>query len=412
MGRDASPAGRAIFACVRLHALAFGSAIAPTLLAVGLVLAIILGGNGIPPRELVRLAHASALARLIAPLAWAVVVRSGTRALVFPPGAAWVRSAPLSRLTQHVVAAFFVVAAQAPLVGIAIAGADPPLGALLGLVAATVACAPRDRRGVALSLSSTALLVPALGAWATVASLGLAALALFALALRHAWSTAPLRARVRTLRLRRLPAIAQMMLAYARVSLRERPLVVVRAFVASALALLLAEHVRRMRAIDPWDRTSMLQLGVIVTVITAGPLVSPVGRTRRALRRWLRASPTPRVVAMVAAVLVVTTPALSFAAGFGATRARVETSASGLSAALGIALFCLALGAVLVRLEEWLHARRRDARFVFSLSTIALGALFVALAALPVVVRWAALALVFVLALVVPEPEVPFADDA
>ena len=402
----------AFLACVKLHALAFGRTIAPTLLAIGLVLAVVLGGHAIPPGEVVRVLRASAIARLVTPLAWALVVRAGGASLVFPPGAAWVRSAPLSQRWQRFVAASFVVAAQAPLVGVAIAGRDPLLAALLGLVAGTLACAPVDRRGITLFLASIVLVVPSPESAPLVALRVLAGIVVFTMAIGHAWRTAPLRVGARTLRLRRIPVIVQLALAHVRDLIRERPLVVMRGFLGSALALLLVEHVRRAGSLDPWDRTSILQLAAIVTLITAGPLVGPAGRLRRALRRWMRASPTPRVVGLLAAIVVVTTPALSFAAGFGVTQARVESPLSAVGATLAIALFCLALGALLVRMEEVVHAWRRDARFVLVLPTIALALVFVFLAALPAAAMIAVVLLFFVVALVAPEPEVPFADDA
>ncbi|MEO7092100.1 MAG: hypothetical protein ABI175_02540, partial [Polyangiales bacterium] len=128
------------------------------------------------------------------------------------------------------------------------------------------------------------------------------------------------------------------------------------------------------------------------------------------LRRVVRASATPRIVGLLAAVAVVTLPGLAFAAGTAALHAREPSTA--IADALTTAAYCGVIGLVLVRLEERLHARRRDAPFALVLLVLALGAAFATIAVLPVAPVTISLVSIATWGLFTREPEVPLADDA
>ena len=360
-------------ACAALHAHVFARAVLPIFVAAALVFAVVLGGHGVDPRDIVRIARSSAVVRVAAPLVWAALVRSSARQLLAPPGSTWVRSAPIARAATISISASFILLAQLPLTSVWIAGGGTAEGVALAFVAATWACAPRDRFGLVATIA--ALVVVWASPWLRLGGDAISAI-VFAWIVRHAWTIAVVRARGGGLRLRGAPAFVQIVFAQGRVLVRERPVAVARAFGVAALGSMLAH--RTLRGDASGGRVPLAQLGAIVAVLGGSPLLASVGRTRRTIGRWLRATATPRQVGLLAAALVVATPALAFAGSTAPPIAEVAPSHVVLCAALS-----LAVALVLVRLEGWLHARRRDAGVIVVLASLGVAVAFVGLAALP-----------------------------
>ena len=386
-------------ASIALHAHAFGRSSVPLLLATAVALAVVLGGHGVDPREVARLVRASAWVRLGVAIGWASLARAGARTLLLPPGSAWMRSAPLSPIALTVVAAAFVFLTQAPPLMTLLAGRDVASALSIAFVGATLASAPRDRYGLLSIALPLALLSiePQLPGWNVARAAALAIV--FSISVHRAFVVAPERTRVRAIRWRRLPAFAHLVLVHTRTLVRGRPLALVRSSVVVALSIALVHRARIA------DRTGMMQLGALVTLVSGAPLLSHVGRTRRLLDRFVRASAQRRVIALGAAVLVVATPSLAFAGA-------LAPSAASAPHAISTALFCVVLALLLVRLEHRLYARRRDANLVLVLQASALAVVFGVLATLHEVIVGLVLVACATLGVSLPLKEVAHVEGA
>lgn len=344
-----------IAACVRLQALAFARDGLPLLVAASSAAAIVVGGDGVSPRDVAALVRHDAPVRVGIAVVWALLTRPAVRRQLSPPGAAFVRSAPIARTWQWACCAPFVIAAELPPLALVLAGGD--LGQALRLGFASVVMATAARRATSWVASALALLLLALplaGISATLAGIGLAAASAAVLRGEHAVAGAT--ARRFAVRLRRVPALVHLVLVHAReigrtrpISLAQAALIVVAGWVW--LRRWVAEHARV-------DLAPVTETAAVVALLSAAPLLGTIGRVHRALVPWIRATATPLRLAVVAAVLVLGAPSLAFAAGVAVTPSMMVRS----SAAAGAGLYGLALAAVAFRIDAGVAARRRDAR--------------------------------------------------
>lgn len=347
-----SPTWIAVRAHARLLGYAFVRGPGPALVVSGLFCVVAFGPNGLDPRDVARMTAPWTAGRLVALAAVVVALRSGVRVLLSPPGSAYARASIVPLVVQRLLVAAFVVAAVSPLPLVLLAG-RAPLDALVVAAASTGACVGAGPRSVALALAVGLLPGPALPLAIVVA----------AGALAHAHAVAGVEPRIRRRRGWIPPWPVGLVATLARVALRAGP-----ATSLSASAPLLGLWL--VRAADPEDRGARaVSLAAAVAAIGATPLARVVGRGGRAIEPLARTAGRPRRAAWLAAVVVLATPSLAFAAGAHAV------AASGPASAVGAAVV-----AILVVVEARLAAARKDAPLLLPLAALAVVACATALA--------------------------------
>jgi len=367
-------------ALLRLHLHAFARGPMPTLFLVGLVFGVVFSPHGLDPHLVPHMLAAGTPARAASVGFAFVLSRAASRAMLFPPGGAFLRASPLPRWVQLAAAAVTVLLVQSPWLLVFAAGG-----------------APLEGLGLAVALSA-ACLAPSLVELAVACALALFAaplsLLVFLPILVRAYRTAPVWGASSTrFRLRvEVPFALQLVTAQLRSLVRGGITRVALSLGAPLVGLFLVS------VAAPSERAERtVSLAALVAALGAAPLLAPLSRVTRAIAPWVRASARGRRGPLLVALAILATPSISFAAG-----------ASTLAPPVTIAPFAtaVALASVLLVSHAHLSARRRDAALLSALLTLPLIAVFTILARS---VAFAALALVVSLGW--PQPEVTRADD-
>ncbi|XXX82035.1 hypothetical protein WMF30_25065 [Sorangium sp. So ce134] len=298
----------------------------PLYMGLGLVGAVVFGGNGMDPAQLTGLAGESLAFRLALWAAWLLVGTPAARALLRAPATFFLRALPVPRLQLLSGHALLLAVAELPWVLLWAFGA----GALAGLAACAGALAahamllarPRGARELAaLSLLASAILV---GAPAPLL-LACAAPAL-AVGLRAAVVRAPEvpLGRERALIPRALPvrggALVALSLAYAAALLRGHRAVLLRGLaLAAASALAAAAWARTSGPLEagPLAGASLVALAPVALCVGAG-FSGPVLREERRIAWLLDACGASAPLRASAAAAAVAAPLVALALAHGA----------------------------------------------------------------------------------------------
>ncbi|HTJ44938.1 MAG TPA: hypothetical protein VL463_22680 [Kofleriaceae bacterium] len=110
----------------------------PVWAGVGVVVAIVFGGTGMQPHDLTRLAIGERGVGAALAVMWIVLVVPVGAAMIDPPGAAWMRALPSSRIARGAITAAVAIAAQGPWMILWGSGEGPLAGAIAGISAAAI----------------------------------------------------------------------------------------------------------------------------------------------------------------------------------------------------------------------------------------------------------------------------------
>lgn len=360
-------------ALLRLHLDAFVRGPLPTLFVVGVVCGIVFSKNGLDPHLVPRLLASGSWTRAAA-VGMAIVLGRGTsRAMLLPPGAAYLRASPVPRALQLAASGLLALAVQLPWLLAFAAGGAPLEG--LGLACALVAAC----------IASTSIELVLAVSLAIFAAKGAPLLLLLVLPRSHraapVWASSTLRVRVRASWWAQL-AVAQLRTLYRAGATR---IALALLWPAFGLFLVSVADERSERAV--W-------LAAFVAALGMGPLVSPVMRTHRAITPFVRASTRWRRGPWLIALSILATPSMAFAAG-------TAHVAQGTPLVTGLAVV-----AVLATANLHLVPRRKDAGLLSVLLALPVIAVFTWMARS---IAFAAIALLA--ALLITEPEVVRADD-
>jgi hypothetical protein len=360
----------ALRALLRVHGLAFVASAVPMLVGVLLVSAIVLGPNGLDPRDVVRAMHHDRITHLAIVAAWLALARPPSQAQLLPPGSTWTRSAPIARASHLAVVLAFSCAIHLPITALMWRGGGPAEGIAMLLLCIALGTLSRHRASI---LAATVALAARLTAVPIVIQLIVGATAT-AIALFIGFRDAPLRTRA-AMRLRlRLPPFPSLVLAHLRVLLRDEGPRVTRTILLGLLVAGFAVmQVRGQAGTDVSSR--VIVTAAFTSMIAIGTLARSIGRTRRRLAPLVAASGRSPRGPFVASAAVLSGPPMLVGVALAALLRRYAAVA--LDRALGFALLAVAVSITLVtiaaRLEDRLAARRRDDATRWVLVSLALG---------------------------------------
>ncbi len=390
-------------ALVRLHGRAFAEHAAPLLLALMLGGAILLGPNGLDPRTVASEMTHRPFLRVAMAIVFGIFARPATQALILPPGSTWIRSAPIRLGVVRLVSAGFVLVVHAPFVALAASGRDVVLALTVGSLSVAIACA----RWRGLELITLAFTLLAAFARARPAVAVMVPLTCTALTFSSAFRRAPERTRrVIGVRLRWPPIVAVLLthlIGLVRIEGSRLSRTLAGVFV---IAFFGATVVGSDGRIDPVG--AILAIVGVASALTLAMLGRAIGRARRRIAVWLRASGRSVRTAFVVASLVQALPPLVAAALFVGLRVRAGAELPW-SRLVPIALFsALSVAMAGLRVEDLLLRRQRDGALLWVLVSVAFAGLMCGLAASPSVAV-VVLTLLATVALVMRDQEVPVA---
>ncbi|WP_437683044.1 hypothetical protein [Sorangium sp. So ce131] len=342
----------------------------PLYMGVGLVAAIVFGGNGMHPAQLTGLAGESFVFRVALWAAWLLLGAPAARALLRAPAAFFLRTLPVPRVHLLSAHALLLSIAELPWVLLWAFGAGALAGAAACVSALAAHCMllarPRGGREMAaLSLLAGAVL---LGAPAPLL-LACAAPAL-AVGLRAAFVRAPEvpAGRAPALVWGAVPgasgALLSLSLAYLAALLRGHRAVLVRGLALTAVgALAAAAWIRTSEPLAgaPLAAASLVALAPFALCASAG-FSGPVLREERRMAWLLDACGASAPLRAGAGAAAVAAPAVALALGHGAATAALTRAAPAMALRLlaGAGLAGLLLSGIALGCVRW--AERQDGR--------------------------------------------------
>lgn len=372
---------------MKLHLDAFARGPGAVLVAAGLLASVVFGPNGLDPRTVPEVLAPGSLARAATLGVLVVLLRGHRRAIVFPPGATWLRASAVPRAAQIAAVLACGLLAASPLPIVFVVG-RAPLDALVVALAITCAGLSSSAIGAVFGLALGIVRAPS----AIVLPLQIV---VTGWVLVRALRDAPIVRPRLGLRLRAWPWPLQVALAVIRSLARDGLGLVALAACAPLVGVLL---------VGVADRASRagraLSLAASVALLGASPIAAKVERVARAIRPIVRASARPRRAPFVVAIAILATPSFAYAAGTHAAAPPLPTAAVG-----------LATVAAFVAIVSRVAARRRDAALVSVLLAIPLVAGVTLLASGSPSTALATSLVVLAVVWFLPEPEVPRALD-
>jgi len=340
----------------------------PLVAAVGIGAAIVFGGSGMHPRDLVLMLASSAPFRLATWAAWIAMAMPAAAAAFDAPGTVTLRALRPPRAIFAMLA-LLLAALQVPWISLYAIGAGPLdalAAALLGVAATAAASSIRSRRGLAF-LVATAVVI----GLAPPAPLALGPAALLAWsATRNAWREAlEARPSVRIVR-RSSPAISLASAYVARMARSALARVQAAGIVVLAAGGALALTLRNDPDARPLQRTLVVLALPLATACAL--LAAPAVETEAALRPILKQARTSGLTLFVATALALATPTSAFAA----TAGTVATLGAHAPATLPIAAIAWVLP-IACAMAAWSRRASRARRpSTFVIGAIAIGVAF------------------------------------
>jgi hypothetical protein len=348
--------------------------------AIGVVAAVIFGGNGMKARDLAHLFHGGVGARVTLAIAWVVLATPVVSCAFDAPGTRTLRSLPVPRRAWVGMLVALLLVTQAPC-GILFARADGPIAGVVEMllavaIEAALVAATRRPRFALVAIAATALVV--LDVRPILAAIPAAGLATASVA--AAWRVA-LDGGGRDLRMTRATtpvlvlAIAHLLrivrIARARLALSAGSAAV------GALALGLSLHN------DPPARPVARALAVLALPLTvcAAVLVAPVRETEDRVRALARVTRTRWTTLLAAFALALITPSSALAATAGAIAgAFAHLPSLPLGGAAGA--WAVPIACAVAAWARWhdRRTRRSPALFVIGVGAVAVLATFVGIA--------------------------------
>lgn len=294
----------------------------PFYMGMGLVAAVVFGGNGMHPSQLTDLAATSAPFRLALWAAWLLVGMPAARALLRAPATFFLRPLPVPRALLLSAHALLLVIAELPWVALWLpgAGALAACAALAGALAAHCLLLARPRG--ALEIATLALLAGAISLGASAPLLLACAAPALAVGLRAAFLCAPELGAAREPTLVALVggALPTLSLAYMASLLRGHRAVLVRGLALTAIgALAGAAWVRSIGPIatEPLAAASLVAF-VPAALCAAAGFAGPVLREERRLVWLLDASGAPASLRVGASAAAIAAPTAALGLAHGA----------------------------------------------------------------------------------------------
>lgn len=349
--------------------------------AVGIVGAIVFGGSGVRPGDVVRMFHHSVAVRAALLAAWTLMATPAVAPALDAPGTNTLRS--LSLPSVPLLGSLLVLFACAELPWTALFAAGGGVGD--GVAACAMAVALQAALLSARSRRHTAwLIAPALAvaAWDPPAAvMSLLALPLATVSVLAAWTVSPERGRAARRILRPMPALLALPAAHLLLLIRgERARLSLGAMSAAVGAAFLSLSLRNDVPERPLPRGVLVM--ALPVALAAAVLVGPVLKTESRFRPWARSLRVRTSVVVFAFVIAIGMPSTALAAGAGAIAGALG-GASPASLASGLAVASLTLAAAIAGWGR-VHARTRKRNAV----VFAIGVLVIATVTMGAAAAW------------------------
>ncbi|WP_437641126.1 hypothetical protein [Sorangium sp. So ce854] len=349
----------------------------PLTMGLGVVAAVVFGGNGMHPSQLTGLAGASLPFRIAMWAVWLLVAMPAARALLRAPATFFLRALPVPRAELLSAHALLLAVAELPWVALWAIGVGAvdgiPAGALAGCAAGASAIAAHGmvlaRPRGARELAALALLAGAILLGAPAVPLLACAAPALVVGLRAAFVRAPEIPAGREPSL--LPsvapvvggALASLALAYVAALVRGHRAVLVRGMALAALGAFVGSAWARTHELagEPLAAASLVALAPFALFVGAG-LAGPVLREERRIAWLLDASGAAAPLRAGAAAAAVAAPVVALALAHGAAVGAMSRAAPAAALRLlgGAALAGLLLSGVALGCVRW--SERQDGR--------------------------------------------------
>ncbi|WP_437987122.1 hypothetical protein [Sorangium sp. So ce117] len=338
----------------------------PLYMGMGLVAAVVFGGNGMHPSQLTGIAGESPLFRVALWGAWLLVGTPAARALLRAPATFFLRALPVPRRELLSAHALLLAVAELPWVALWAIGAGALAGCAAGAAALAARCMLLARPRGARELSALALLAGAIALGAPASVLLACTAPALAVGLRAAVARAPEipAGRERSMIPPAAPALVALALGYLAALVRGHRAVLVRGLALAAIGALAAVAWARNSGRfggGPLAAASLVALAPVALCAGAG-LSGPVLREERRLAWLLDACGAAAGLRAGAVVAAVAAPLVALALGHGALVGALTGAAPSVTLRLvgGAGLAGLLLAAIALGCVRW--SVRQDGR--------------------------------------------------
>lgn len=338
--------------------------------AVGIVAAIVFGGNGLRVADLVHLFHASWRARAALWSCWILLATPAVAPAFDAPGTPTLRALRVPRGALLLSLMLIFVCIESPWGLLFACGGGPSQAATQTALAITIqtALVTSRKRPRALWYGVPAIALAVWDAPSIAASVPACALAIASVRAGWMWGLERNRAALRITR--PMPVIPALTIAYllrlVRAEGARLSLVVLGAVAGSAL---LATSLRHDPTGRPVPRGALVM--ALPLTLAAAVLAGPVLEVERRLRPWLRSLRVRAGAVVCAFVLAVATPSSALAAGAGIVAATAG-GASVLTLGSGLAIVSLVITATVTAWARVHDRMRKKNPIVFVVGVVAI----------------------------------------